>query len=562
MTGARAVVRMRAVQAAFGLAVLVLVLRLGQVQLVQGDRHRAAARAERTEQVILPARRGTIYDRNGVTLALTHDVYHVGVAPNELADPQADVATIAKQLGLPRNVVRRQVRRAYGYFHGPFTSTQVEPLRHLRGVHLSGELVRFYPDRDLGQPVLGRPAADGRSASGIERVLDSLLSGRDGRAVVLRDPQGRRYESPSRRGAFPVPGHDVFLTLDAGLQEIVERALAEAVDRFQAEGGDVVVLDPRSGEVLAVASRAARGAATASAFTAIFEPGSTAKIFAAAALLLDGVATPGALVWAERGVYRTGRRTIRDEHPHEWLTLRGVIEQSSNIGIVKLTEPLAPAVLFGTLRDFGFGTPTGVEYPAESPGILKRPDEWSGTTKASVAMGYEVAVTPLQLAQAYAAIANDGVVMQPALVREIRTPGGRTVYRHVPEPVRRVVPAAVARTLRDLLHGVVYRGGTGQTAALSSYEVAGKTGTARRVGPGGYIPGSYTASFASLFPAEDPQLVMVVKLDDPKQGYARLTAAPLSRTVLEQVLGAKTGALDHGRLSDRRGLSLDRKSVV
>jgi cell division protein FtsI (penicillin-binding protein 3) len=231
------------------------------------------------------------------------------------------------------------------------------------------------------------------------------------------------------------------------------------------------------------------------------------------------------------------------------LTLREVIEQSSNIGIVKLGDRLPPAVLYGTLRRFGLGSPTGVEYPVESPGILNRPHRWSGTTKGSLAMGYEVAVTPLQLASAYAAIANGGVLFRPYLVRQIRDPGGSVVWEPQPEPVRRPISAEVAAELRTALSGVVYEGGTAETAALQTYEVAGKTGTARRAGPNGYIEGSYTASFASLFPADDPQLVMVVKLDDPKDTYAQATAAPLTRAVLEQVLAARTEALDHTRLS-------------
>lgn len=546
---ANPVVRVRVVQLVFAAAIVVVVGRAAQVQLVEGARYRAAAEAQRTERIVLPARRGGLFDRNGVALALTQEIYHVGVAPNELREPARDARTIARQLGLSPSAVARALRKRYAYFHGPFSATQVAELRPVRGVHLTSELVRFHPDPDLARPLLGLPAADGRPASGLERVYDSLLVGTDGHAVVLRDRRGQRYDSPSRLDAFPTPGHDVVLTIDAQLQEIVEQALAEAIDRHDALGGDVVVLDPRTGELLAVASRAARGASAVTAFTSVFEPGSTAKLFAAAALLTHGLATPDARVWAEQGTYVLRGRTIEDEHPSGWLTLQGVIEQSSNIGIAKLTADLTPAQQYEMLRDFGLGTPTGIAYPAESGGILRRPRDWSGTSAASLAMGYEVAVTPLQLAAAYGAIANGGVLLHPALVREVRRSDGRVVSRHVPEPVRRVVTPDVADALRRMLRGVVYRGGTGETAALSTFEVAGKTGTARRAGPGGYIPGSYTASFASLFPADDPQLVMVVKLDDPKQVYARVTAAPVTRAVLEQLLAARSDVLDWARLS-------------
>jgi cell division protein FtsI (penicillin-binding protein 3) len=364
---------------------------------------------------------------------------------------------------------------------------------------------------------------------------------------VLRDRRGIRYESPARLNAFPVPGHDVYLTLDGDLQEIVEQALADALERYEANGGDLVVLDPVTGEILAVASKGEGGS---NALTGVFEPGSTAKLFAAAALLSRQLVDLTDSVSTEGGEYDLDGRIIHDDHPdEEWLDLAGVFQHSSNIGMVKLASRLTPDLQYEMLRDFGLGTPTGVEYPAESGGILKPPSQWSGTTAASLAMGYEVAVTALQLAQAYAAVAHDGVMMQPTLIREVRSPDGEVVYHHTPQAVRRVVSPTVASQLRGLLRGVVYPGGTGETAALTSYEVAGKTGTARRAGPRGYVPGSYTASFVSMFPAADPQLVMVVKLDDPQGFYARLSAAPVTRRVLEQILATRRGPLDRARLT-------------
>ncbi len=545
----RPAVRLRVVQGAFALAVAAVVGRAAQVQLAQGAAYRARAEAQRTERVVLPARRGAISDRNGVPLALTREIYHVGVAPRELGDRRRDPRAIARALGLSLSAVNRALRRPYAYFGGPYSATQVEPLRRLRGVHLTHELERFYPARDLAQSVIGRPAADGRPASGLERVLDTLLAGRPGSAVVLRDGRGRRYESPARLGAFPVPGNDVLLTIDAALQDIAERALSEALERYGASGGDVVVLAPRTGEVLAVASRRADGSLPPSAFTGVFEPGSTAKIFAAAALLEARLVSQRDSVFAEHGVWVQPHRTIRDDHPEGWLTLSGVIQVSSNIGIAKFAQRLSPVQQYQALRAFGFGAPTGIEFPAESRGSLPRPYQWSGVTGASLAMGYELAVTPLQLAAAYAAIANDGVLMRPTLLREVRSPNGKLIYRQEVEPVRRVVRRDVAAALRAMLRGVVYQGGTGSTAALSTYQLAGKTGTARRATAEGYVPGAYTATFASLFPAEDPQLVTVVKLDDPRGAYARLTAAPVTRSLIEQALAARASTLDAARLA-------------
>ncbi len=546
---ARSFRRLQVVQAVFALGFLGLLGRAAQVQLLQGSHHAEVAAAQRTARVELPARRGTIFDRRGVALALTQEVYHVGVAPNELDSLEAATRALAQYLGIPLRTIRRRLQNRWAYFAGPYTSSKVQPLRGMSGIHLESEQVRFHPRASLGRSVLGHPAADGRPASGIERVLDTLLTGTPGTAVVLRDRSGARYESPARLSAFPVPGHDVYLTLDGDLQEIVEQAMVDALERYDAEGGDIVVLDPVSGEILAVASQGRTGS---NALTGVFEPGSTAKLFAAAALLAGRLTEPTDSVWAEEGEYELGGRTIHDDHPSGWLDLQGVFQHSSNIGMVKLAQRLSPEAQYQMLRDFGLGTPTGVEYPAESPGILKRPAEWSGTTAASLAMGYELALTALQLAQAYAAVANDGVLMQPTLIREIRSPNGDVVHRHIPTPVRRVVSSTVAAQLRTLLRGVVYPGGTGETAALTTYEVAGKTGTARRAGPNGYVPGSYTATFVSLFPADDPQLVMVVKLDDPKGMYARVSAAPVTRRVLEQILATRLGTLDRTRLSTSR----------
>lgn len=547
---AKPLTRLRVVQIAFGLGIAAVVGRAAQVQLIEGPHHRRAAQAQRTERVVLPARRGTIYDRAGTPLAVSRDMYHVGVAPNELVNARRDARTIARALGLSSTAVQRALRRPYAYFHGPFTAMSVQPLRSLRGVHLEQELERFYPRPDFARPIIGRPASDGRPASGLERVFDSLLAGTPGRAVVLRDRQGRRYESPARLDAFPAAGNDLILTIDADLQDIAEDALIDAIERYQSDGGDIVILAPATGEVLAVSSRRADGSTPPTAFTAVFEPGSTAKLFAAAALLERERVGDRDSVWGEAGAYVMPHRTIRDDHPEGWMTLRRAIEVSSNIGVVKFASRLEPAELFETLRAFGLGTPTGIEFPAEARGTLPHPDDWSGTTAASLAMGYEVAVTPLQLAVAYATVANDGVMMRPTLLREVRAPGGRQLYRHVPEPVRRVMRQHVARTLRSMLRGVVYEvGGTGTTAALTSFDLAGKTGTARRAGPGGYVPGSYTATFAALFPAEQPEVVLVVKLDDPRGAYARLSAAPVTRAVLEQALAARTTVLNRTRLS-------------
>lgn len=542
--------RLAAVQWMLILAFGVVIGRSAQVQLVRGEELRERAVASRTERVVLPARRGAILDRQGTPLALTLERFHVGVAPEEVRDRTKVVALLSSALRLsPPDVERRFRRRRWAYFRGPFSASQVASLRRVRGVYLESTLTRFYPSRGLVQGVVGRPARDGRPASGIERQLDSLLRGRAGEAVVLKDPMGRAYESPSRLVARPIPGMDVHLTLDAELQEIARQALREALRKTGATEGTVVALAPTTGDVLAALTLTDRGRQRAGMFTDPYEPGSIAKIFAAAALYSLGRVRDGETVSGEGGRWNLGFRVISDVEPRRWLTLEGAVKFSSNIGIAKYAARLSPEEQYLALRDFGFGTPTGLEVPTEAPGYLGRPDHWTKASSQSLAMGYEFTATPLQIATAYAALANDGLLMQPHLIGEIRTPDHAVMYRREPLVVRRAVSSAVATRLRGLLERAVDEG-TGSEAALSRYTVGGKTGTARRVVNGRYQRGAYNATFIALFPAEEPQLVAVVALRDPQGKYhAGETAAPVARALIEQILSTNRGVIDRGRFA-------------
>ncbi|MEO8088748.1 MAG: penicillin-binding transpeptidase domain-containing protein [Gemmatimonadales bacterium] len=567
---ARPQARIAAIQFGFALGVVAIVARAVQLQLIQGDRWSQEAERQRTERAILPARRGALFDRNGVPLAVSQEFYHVGVAPNEVTDARA-VQLLSRQLGVSRAALERDFRggKRWIYFHGPFTATRVQPLRRMPGVHLTGDFQRFYPFRGLARPIIGGLSPDGPAgAAGLELSLDSILTGEPGEAVLLKDRAGRRYDSPSRLVREPVPGNDVVLTLDAELQEIAERGLDDALAEMQADGGDVVFLDPTTGELLALASRQARGSGfgsvRASTFTDPFEPGSTAKLFTAAALLKHGKVSGRDAVFVEGGrwqmpVNSSGRtRLITDVHKTTGnLTLAETVQISSNVGMAKFSSRLSPEEQFEMLRDFGFGTPAGTEFPSESRGRLARPDKWQPMyTRASMAMGYEFGVTPVQLAAAYAAIANEGLLLTPTLVREVRDPAGVVLYRHEPEPVRRVVTPQVAAQLRQFMKDAVGAGGTGGGAQLTNYSLLGKTGTAVRFEGGRYVKGEYTASFAALFPAEDPQLVVVVKIDNPTgKYYGGLTAAPVTRTMLQQALASRRIGIDRSRLTPRDSTS-------
>jgi cell division protein FtsI (penicillin-binding protein 3) len=560
---AKPAARIGAIQFAFAVGILAILTRAAQLQIVEAERWEQEAARQRTEKVVLPARRGALYDRNGVPLAITQEFYHVGVAANELEDVRTAFVMLVRNLGVSAPALNRefQTRKRWIYLHGPFNATQVQPLRAVRGIHLTGEYQRFYPSRDLARPIIGALSPDRPvGGSGLESALDSMLTGKPGEAVLLKDRAGRRYDSPNRKTRDPVAGNDVTLTLDAELQEIAERGLDDAIAQMKAEGGDVVFLDPNTGELLALASRqaASGGAPSASTFTDPFEPGSTAKLFTAASLLMHDRVPETDAVSGENGLWympttRSGKvRKIEDSHAQRgMLTLARAVQVSSNIAMAKFSLRLSPEEQFETLRDFGFGTPTSAEFPGESRGILALPDRWvPNYTRASLAMGYEFEVTPVQLAAAYAAIANDGILLAPTLVREVRDPSGTALYRHRPEPVRRVVTSAVAARLKEFLREAAGEGGTGEQAQLTNYAVLGKTGTAVRFVDGHYVHGQYTASFAAIFPADHPQLVVIVKIDNPRGNYyGGLTAAPVTRTMLQQALASRRVAIDRGRLA-------------
>ncbi|HEX8906211.1 MAG TPA: penicillin-binding protein, partial [Longimicrobiaceae bacterium] len=534
-----------------GLAALLIVGRAVQLQGFEGDRWRAEAARQQQARVPVPARRGAIYDRHGVPLALTRETFAVSIAPRELRDRGRTIDRLVHGLGLTRAAARRATdpRERWVVIPGRFSVEEQRGLGEMRGVYVERRLERFYPQGDVGREVLGGVSGDGRAMGGIEQAMDSLLRGEDGFSVLRRDAHGRKEASLSLPAVSPRDGSDVVLSIDFDLQEIADAALEEQIRSTHAMGGDLLLTDPRTGEILAAVSKRA-SSRDLSAFIEPYEPGSIAKPFFVATLLAEHRAALTDQVFAENGTWTMPNgRTVTDVHPYEWLTLRDGLRVSSNVVMSKFTDRLPPATQYAYLRDFGFGTQTGVDYPVESAGRLPRPDRWSPFTPASLAMGYEVSVTPIQMAMAYGALANGGVLMEPRLLREVRAPDGTALDRRGPRQVRRVIPAEVAGALRDVLVEVV-EDGTATRAGLATFEVAGKTGTSRRTGAGGrYEAGAYNSSFVGFFPAQAPQLVIYVKLDRPQGDYyGGLTAAPVTRATLQAILAARSPSLDRGAL--------------
>jgi cell division protein FtsI (penicillin-binding protein 3) len=556
-------VRRRFLLAGVLLSALLATGRAFQLGVVEGESWRARALDQQGDTLSLPAPRGTIYDRDGVPLATSREVFSVAIAPREIRDTARVEGLLREHLGLTRQQAAQHTssRRTWIPLAGRFGPEVREALVDVPGVHFERVLQRFYPNGEVSRELLGAVGLDGAAQSGLELELDTLLNGRPGRAMVRRDSRGRPLPGAMLRAVEPTAGRDVYLTIHHDLQEIAEQALREALERTNAAGGELLLTDPRTGEILAAVSRGRNGRSRSwRAVTEPYEPGSTIKPFTVAALLRLQRARLTDSVYAEQGRYVVHGRTMTDVKGHGWLTLEEGLRYSSNIALAKVGARLQWHEQYLALRDFGFGSPTGVSYPSESGGRLRRPAQWSRQSAASLSIGYEMSVTPLQMAMAYGAVANGGLLLEPRLVREVRSRDGRVEKRVETRTVRRVIPAEVAEQLRDVLTSAV-EDGTGRAAALGQFLVAGKTGTVRIAAQGRYRAGAYYASFAGFFPAGDPQLVIIVKLDEPQGAYyGGVTAAPVTRATLEAALAARGTPLDRAAMA--RPMSLPASDTV
>ncbi|MEO5580916.1 MAG: penicillin-binding transpeptidase domain-containing protein, partial [Gemmatimonadaceae bacterium] len=498
------------------------------------------------------AARGNILDASDGILAESRELVRLTVAPGEVRDKPA-LASALKAAGFSSQWITASTdtRRRWVALPGLHVGSEIGALTALTGVRGYSVMKREYATDGSIRRIVGGIDQNGRGADGIELALDSLLLGDSGKSTVARDSQGRTLDTPGEWSVAPRRGHNVALTISRDLQEICDRVLARATDSLHATGGDIVVMNPFTGEVLAMASRRpGRRALANTAISEPFEPGSTLKPFIAAALLERRRARPDELIDTFGGEMILDGRRIVDEKKTVSLSLADVIRYSSNVGIVRFAERLTPREKFETLRDLGLGVPTGVPLPAEADGTLRDPSRWNRTSPASMVMGYELAVTPLQLVAAYGAIANGGELMEPHLIKEIRSAGGDLVYRARPRVVRRVLSRDVAKDVQQMLVAVV-EGGTATRADIATYQIGGKSGTARRTEKGkGYVEGNYTASFVGLFPVNKPQYVVLVKLDSPRGAYyGGEIAAPVTAVVLRAALAAQDAALNRNDLA-------------
>jgi cell division protein FtsI (penicillin-binding protein 3) len=525
--------------------------RLGYLQLFQHSEYLKRAARQQQRTIEITSKRGSIFDRNGHPLAMSIPADSVFAVPSELGDVQLEAQLLSRVLGIPLDVLEARLESPQPFVWishkiTPDKKDAVEAL-NLKGIYFQKENQRIYPKRDLAAHVLGFVDLDEKGLGGIEYELDNQIRGKSEKIVVMADARQRWFdggEAQRERGA------DVILTLDEKVQYIAERELAAAIAKTRAMAGTVMVMNPNSGEILALANWPKFNPNTASeapaearmnrAVTALYEPGSTFKLITLAAAFDQGITRPEEVFDCENGaVYVAGHR-IRDHKPFGLLTVSNILAQSSDVGAIKIALRLGAPKFYDYLRAFGFGQLTGVDLPGESKGLLRRLESWSAVSIGSISMGQEVGVTPVQLISAVSAIANGGLLYKPHVVAELRRgdkvlPAGGPLAASEP---KRVIRPETAATLRRLMEGVILNG-TGTRAHLEGWTAAGKTGSAQKIDPatGRYSHSQLIASFTGFAPISNPAVTILVSLDSPVGEHeGGQVAAPVFKRIAEQVL--------------------------
>ncbi len=532
--------------ALFGLATFLFLLgRLAYIQVLDHGRFARAAKQQQTRRVLLEPERGRIYDRHLRSLADNVSLSRLSVRPRDVKNTRATQAFLARTAG-PKAVKRyragRERRAAYVRLSPHLSPEQELALRTTalpEGVHVEAVPGRVYPLDDVGRPVVGILGAEGLGLEGLEKVFDRDLRGESGWATLFCDSRGLAYELPQSLVKLPEPGASIVTTIDLDAQSIAAHKLREAVERTGAKSGMAVFADPSTGDILAMVTvddprRAGQGHRNRLVADQ-YEPGSTFKVLAGCAALEERVFAPSDSFWVERGESDFGGFLIHDSHPEtRWFTVRSATALSSNVCYARMGTRVGAERLYDYVRVFGFGQATRISLPGEAPGQIRAPDQWSNRSLATISIGQEVLVTPIQILMAYAAVANGGVLLRPRIVSAVVDAEGEPIREIPVERVRRVISSETARTFRMLLREAVTTG-TATEAGLPWCEVAGKTGTAQKTveNERGYGVGCYISSFVGMAPADDPKVVGLIILDEPRGAYyGGSIAAPVFREIL------------------------------
>lgn len=554
--------RPRIAIALFGIVALALCalgVRLCWINSAERGRLLAWSEKQRVGHVPWPARRGFILDRRGRILAGTRERHSLFCDPQLIDDFVPVASALAPILGKQPSDIHfeldRRSRTSFVWLARHLDEAQADAIRamNLAGVGLIAESERQYPNGELAGHVLGFVGQDGDGLEGMEAIYEQTLGGVDGRRVVLKDASRKTLALLADGSAPPQNGRHVVLTIDSVIQSYLETALIESIRKHEAESGVGIVMDPQTGEILAMAcspgydpakfNRVEPNDRRNRIVTDPVEPGSIFKPYVACMALAEGVVGVDEPIFCHNGLYVTGGRRINDTHPAGTIPFRDVIVKSSNIGMSIISQRLGDERMERGLRAFGFGSPTGLRVPGESEGLLPPRSQWSGYSAMSMSFGQELAATPLQLITAFCAILNEGELLRPRLVRAILASDGTELERFdEPEVIRQVIPGDVAKIMtREILAAVVAEGGGARVAQLDAYVVVGKTGTAQVPHPDrrGYEPGAYLSSFMGAAPRDEPRLAVLVMIrkPNPRKGYyGAVVSAPVVRDVLDKSL--------------------------
>jgi stage V sporulation protein D (sporulation-specific penicillin-binding protein) len=560
-------IRVYIIGAVFVLATLALWVRLFQIQILSHSHYKIIAQDQSRSRHNIPAVRGAIYDRHGIPLALSVRSYSLCLHPGEVKDRKAVISTLSKAAGISRGEITKKLRsdKQFVYVRRKCFPAEedLKALASLEGVGVQREADRVYPHGGVGGKLIGFVGYDNKGMAGIETAFDAELSGIPGLEEILMNGEYRSSGYVRYQMKAPRNGNDIYTTLDATIQEIAEFELGRAIHENGAKAGCLIVMDISSGEILALAESpfphrhnssgrsqpSKEDSWTLSSISCVYEPGSTFKLITAAALLEEGVIHPSERFDAGQGRADLGCAVISDPHPHDELTFEQAFTVSSNIVMAKAAGRLRPDQFYRRICLFGFGSKTGVRLPGESAGAVAAVGDWSKRTQATLAFGQEIAATPLQMLSAFAAVANDGVLMVPHIVKGIVDNETGKTKMFSPVRKRQVVSKQTVRILKDFCAQVV-QSGTGRLAAVEFTDVAGKTGTAQKASPtSGYLPGKFVASFIGFAPVDEPKIACLVLLDEPhpNKRYGSDSAAPVFARVIRAI--ANTTAVFDGVLA-------------
>lgn len=526
-------------------------VRLVLIQVFNSEFLAGLAKKQHNHLIVLEPKRGTIYDRNMRPLAINLPVYSMYANSKSMseAEKQRAVSILSEKFGFDKKMLRNRLGRDkyFVWIQRKMTEEAYELIKaqKLKGIEFVKESKRYYPNKSLGSHIIGFAGIDNNGLEGMELQLDKYLKGKEGMSQILRDARQRELLLEKNYVAQQ-NGFNVILTIDETIQYIAERALEAGFKKHNAKGASIIVLNPKTGEILALANQPTYNLEefstvnpenkTNRALAFTYEPGSVFKIVAASAALEENAFKESDMIFCENGSYKVGNHYLKDHDPLGTLSFKEVIEQSSNIGTTKIAQKLGPDVFYQYAHKFRFGIKTGIDMVGETNGWLKKPTEWSKTSIGAIPIGQEVTVTAIQLAGAIAAIANDGIYMKPYIVKEIRDDHDQVIESFEPQVVDRVITPETAKRVQAILQGVVDNG-TGKKAQIPGITVAGKTGTAQKVEGGLYSHSKFYASFLGFAPVDDPQLAAIVIYDEPHPAYYGGTvSAPVFQEVISDSL--------------------------